>query len=129
MAQLAPGVHSFQAPQRFLGLELGTRMTVIQTQQGLWLHSPIAMDPSELSDLGELRWVMAPNLFHHLYVGPWIDQGLDAFAAPGLDAKRPDLRFAGILSHDGFTLIAFDPGTRIKEDQFLFGFEIDLAFV
>ncbi|MFK7926993.1 MAG: hypothetical protein AB8H79_02300 [Myxococcota bacterium] len=38
---------------------------------------------------------------HHLYMGPWIDAGAEAWGAPGLAAKRPDLAFAGVL--DGTT--------------------------
>ncbi len=39
----------------------------------------------------------APNKLHHLHAGPWIDAGLEAWAAPGLPEKRPDLSFTGVL--------------------------------
>jgi hypothetical protein len=95
---IADGVHVAEASQRFLGLEIGARMTVLELDGGLLLHSPIATDAVSLSDLGTPRWVLAPNLFHHLYVGPWVDQGLEAWAAPGLEAKRSDLTFKGTLA-------------------------------
>jgi hypothetical protein len=95
---LADGIHVHDAPQRFLGLELGTRMTVLETDDGLLVHSPIAVDPSVVAHLGTPRWVVAPNKFHHLHVGPWIEAGLEGWAAPGLPEKRPDLAFAGVLS-------------------------------
>ncbi|MED5373730.1 MAG: hypothetical protein VX899_22115 [Myxococcota bacterium] len=101
MTPLAPGLFTVQAPQRFLGLEMGARMTVIQTSQGLWVHSPIACDPASLGELGEPRWVVAPNLFHHLHIGPWIERGGEGWCCPGLQAKRPDLRFAGTLQQTG----------------------------
>lgn len=95
--EIADGVHVADAAQRFLGLELGARMTVIELAGGLLVHSPIAMDPAALFDRGSPRWVLAPNLFHHLYLGPWVEAGLEAWGAPGLAAKRSDLTFAGTL--------------------------------
>ncbi len=97
LRRLASGVHVTEAPLRFLGLELGTRMTVLDGGSGLLVHSPIAVDPSVVEALGEPRWVLAPNLFHHLYIGPWADAGLQAWGAPGLPAKRDDIRFEGVI--------------------------------
>ncbi len=94
---LAPGVHVADAPQRFLGLELGARMTVLDTGDGLLVHSPIAAPPELVEPLGEPRWVLAPNLFHHLHVGPWANAGLEAWGAPGLPEKRGDVPFQGIV--------------------------------
>lgn len=97
MRLLCPGVHVLERPQRFLGLEVGTRMTVLQLEGGLLVHSPVDVDPAVVAPLGEPRWVLAPNRFHHLYVGRWIDAGLEAWAAPGLPEKRPDVAFAGVV--------------------------------
>ena len=94
---LAPGVHVLEAPQRFLGLEVGARMTVLELDGGLLVHSPLAIDPAAITHLGAPRWVLAPNLLHHLYVGPWAAAGLEAWAAPGLPEKRPDVRFHGVI--------------------------------
>jgi hypothetical protein len=93
----APGVHTFETPQRFLGLEVGARMTVLETDGGLVVHSPVAVDPSVIAALGTPRWVVSPNKLHHLHAGPWLAAGLEGWAAPGLPEKRPDLRFAGVL--------------------------------
>lgn len=92
---IAPGVHVAEAPQRFLGMALGARMTVLETRDGLLVHSPIAVSPEVVTTVGTPRWVLAPNLFHHLYVGPWVDEGLEGWAAPGLASKRTDVPFAG----------------------------------
>jgi hypothetical protein len=97
MRELAAGVHVLERPQRFFGLEVGTRMTVLALSGGLLVHSPVELDPSSLSPLGQPRWVLAPNLLHHLYVGPWMEAGLEGWAAPGLPEKRPELRFAGVI--------------------------------
>ena len=95
---VAPGVYAAEAPQKFYGLEVGARMTVLELAGGLLVHSPLALDPGSVAHLGEPRWVVAPNLFHHLHAGPWIEAGVEAWAAPGLPAKRPDLAFAGTLA-------------------------------
>ena len=90
-------LHTFEAPQRFLGLELGARMTVIEIAGDLLLHSPIAVDPVQLTALGTPRWLLAPNRLHHLHAGPWLARGLEGWAAPGLPEKRPDLSFAHVV--------------------------------
>jgi len=98
---VTPGVHALEARQRFMGIEVGTRMTVLELDGGLLVHSPVAVDPAIVAPLGEPRWVLAPNLLHHLYVGPWAEAGLEPWAAPGLVEKRPDLAFAGTANAEG----------------------------
>ncbi|MDD9947536.1 MAG: hypothetical protein OXU20_41230 [Myxococcales bacterium] len=97
---LAPGVHVAEATQRFSGLSVGARMTVLELTGGLLVHSPVAIDPAALGHLGAARWVLAPNLLHHLHVGTWVAAGLEAWAAPGLPDKRPDIRFHGVVETD-----------------------------
>ncbi len=101
MQKLADGVHIVDAPQRFLGTEVGARMTVLETDEGLLVHSPVDVDPGTVSTAGSPRWVVAPNKLHHLYVGPWLEADIEGWAAPGLPEKRRDLAFAGVL--DGET--------------------------
>ncbi len=98
LREVCSGVHVAEAPQRFYGLEVGARMTVLSLEGGLLVHSPLAMDPGAIAHLGTPRWVLSPNLLHHLYVGPWIDAGLEGWAAPGLSEKRPDVTFHGVVS-------------------------------
>lgn len=101
MRALAPGVHVLERPQRFLGLEIGARMTVLELEGGLLVHSPVDVDPEVVACLGKPRWVLAPNKLHHLYVGRWIEAGIEAWAAPGLPEKRRDLRFSGVIESAG----------------------------
>jgi hypothetical protein len=88
---------------RFFGFETGSRMTVVRLPGGgLFVHSPVALDPDtrrEVDALGEVQAVVAPSLFHHLYVGAWMDAYPKAVFAgcQGLDWKRPDLAFTCIL--------------------------------
>jgi hypothetical protein len=90
-------------PQRFYGLEVGTRMTVIRLRGGrLLLHSPVALDAglrAELDDLGRVSFVVAPNRVHHLYAGEALRAYPEArlWVGPGLARKRPDLAFAPVL--------------------------------
>ena len=90
---IAPAVHIHDRPLSFFGMQLGARMTVLTLPDGLLLHSPTDLDPADLAHLGTPRWILAPNKFHHLHAGPWIDRGLQAWCAPGLPTKRPDLSF------------------------------------
>lgn len=93
-----------ERPLRFLGaVELGTRMTVVRLRDGgLLLHSPVALDEPlrvALSRIGTPRHVVAPNRFHHLFVGEYRAAFPEArlYAAPGLPEKRPDLHFDAVL--------------------------------
>jgi hypothetical protein len=103
MRQLASEIWVVDQPLRFLGLEVGARMTVLRLPgRKLLLHSPIAVS-SELvravEALGSVAYLVAPNRFHHLFAGAWqrACPGAALYVAPGLDAKRSDLRIAGVL--------------------------------
>lgn len=106
MRELAPDLWIADAPLRFLGLELGARMTVVRLPGSeLVLHSPIAFGP-ELFDrvrsLGTVKHLIAPNRLHHLFVGDWQRACPDAslHVAPGLETKRTDLAIAGVLGDE-----------------------------
>ncbi len=97
------GLWIADAPQRFLGLQVGSRMTVVRlADDSLLLHSPVAATASlvgQVLALGPVSCLVAPNRFHHLHVQSW-QQACPAartWVAPGLTAKRPDLRIAGVL--------------------------------
>lgn len=90
-------------PQRFFGIEMGTRMTACRLADGgLWIHSPVAPDPAlaaALEALGPVRAVVAPSKLHHLYLPAFAARfpGAPVFGSPGLPAKRRDIAFAGVL--------------------------------
>jgi hypothetical protein len=81
-------------------------MTVIRLTDGsLFLHSPVPLDSglrAELSDLGQVRALVAPSKVHHLFVGEWVSAYPEAklHGAPGLPEKRKDLAFDSILSDE-----------------------------
>jgi len=104
MEEIADGVWIGHQPLQMLGVQLGSRVTVVRLADGgLWVHSPIALTTElqgELGKLGEVRFVVAPNRYHHLHVGEWIRSYPDAklLGAEGLAKKRTDLRFDGELT-------------------------------
>ncbi len=100
LVQLHDDLWVVQRPLGFFGLQIGTRMTVVRFGDELLLHSPVAPDDAllhALADLGRVRWVVGPNRFHHLFLGPWTTRGAEAFGVRCLHAKRPDLTFAGTV--------------------------------
>jgi hypothetical protein len=103
---LAENIWVAERRQRFYGLEVGTRMTVIRLTDGsLLLHSPIRLRDEvcrELDALGRVRFAVAPNRVHHLYAGKVAETYPEArlWIAPGLERKRPDLVYVAILGDE-----------------------------
>ena len=83
---LAPDLWVTERPLRFLGIKMETRMTVARLPGGaLWIHSPVPLAPElrkELDALGSVRFVVAPNRFHHLSVGDYATAGSDVSTVP-----------------------------------------------
>lgn len=106
LRQLAENLWVAERPQRFYGLEVGTRMNVVRLADGsLLLHAPVSLDPalrSALDAIGRVRYVVAPNRVHHLYAGKVTESYPEArlWVAPGLERKRPDLVYVDILGDD-----------------------------
>lgn len=103
LRQLAENLWVAERPQTFYGLPVGTRMTVMRLHgERLLLHSPVALDAElrrQLDALGRVSYAVAPNRVHHLYAGRVAEHypGARLWVAPGLDRKRPDLVFEGVL--------------------------------
>lgn len=93
-------------PLKFLGLHLGTRMTVVRLDDGgLFVHSPIVPDEairSALDELGPVRHIVAPNLYHHLFAGHLKRAYPNAklWGVKGLAKKRKDLAFDAELADE-----------------------------
>lgn len=93
-----------EEPLRFLGFEIGRTMTVIELSSGgLFVQSPAELTPElrrSLDDLGDVRFVVPASKLHgHLYMEQYREAypNAELLAAPGLPARRPDLRFDGLL--------------------------------
>lgn len=97
LQKIAP--HIWHTQHNFVanGIRISSRMTVVRLQDGsLWLHSPVPISSElkvELTALGEVKSVVAPNKMHHLFAAHCMAAFPQAslFGAPGLQAKRPDL--------------------------------------
>ena len=95
-----------EQPLRFLGLEVGTRMTVVKlSDNSLVLISPIKIDSEieqQLNTLGIVRYLISPNLFHYLYLArcQQIYPQAQTIAPPGLAAKQPNLKIDRVFTRD-----------------------------
>ena len=67
-----PDLWTVDHDQRVAGLRLGTRMSIVRLSDGrLWLHSAVPLDEptaAAIDALGDVAWIVAPNLFHHLHL-------------------------------------------------------------
>ncbi|MXV64232.1 DUF4336 domain-containing protein [Natronorubrum sp. JWXQ-INN-674] len=95
---------TYEESLRFLGVELGRIMSVMKLSSGgLFVQSPAELTPelkTALEELGEVRFVAPASKLHgHLYMEQYRAAYPDAtlLAAPGLPARRPDLRFDHVL--------------------------------
>jgi hypothetical protein len=103
LAPLAPHLWELNAPLSILGMALGHRMTVVRLPDGgLWLHSPVehsAVLAAQLSSLGPVRHIVAPNAVHDTYLEAWFAAFPAArfHSARGFAKYRPDLKFTDTL--------------------------------
>jgi len=105
LISLAEDLWAAEHPLRLPGgFRLNTRMTVARLpDETLWVHSPIPMDDAlaaALTKLGRVSFLVAPNLYHNLFVGPASARFPDArvFAPPGFQKKYPKVRVDETLS-------------------------------
>lgn len=106
---------------KLAGVPFGTRMTVIRLQDGrLIIHSPVAIDDAEASELealGEVSWIVAPNLFHHLFIEAFRARFPEAalVAPEDLKKKQPGAKIDHVLSED-FAVTWGDEIAAVKID-------------
>lgn len=130
LSEIAPDLWIAEQPLRYLGFEVGRRMAVIRLagDGGLLIHSPASLSTelrAALDRLGEVRFVVPASELHgHLYMEQYRDAypHVKLFAAPGLDRKRKDLHFDGLLSgvpepewRDDVAQVAFEGWRRLHE--------------
>ena len=96
-----------EQPLKYFGLEVGTRMTVIRFNPNkLMVISPIHVGETivhQLNQLGEVAYIVAPNLYHHLFVARFkqIYSDAELCATSGLKQKIPDLPIDKIFNSEG----------------------------
>ena len=99
LEERGPGIWTCSAPLSLAGAQIGTRMTVVRlADEGLALIAPVEIDDelaAELAAIGQVRALIAPNLFHHFYFLAAAQRYPDAasFLAKGVETKmgtRPE---------------------------------------
>lgn len=106
-------------PIRFGGMDISARMAIVRLDDGrLLIHSPCEIDAElkgEIEALGPVAFIIAPGTLHHLHVGSCQQAFPEAAThiCPGIEKKRPDLAFDGLLGD------APDPGWAAEFDQVL----------
>ena len=109
-----------------LGCRGSLRMTILKTQSGLLLYSPVALDAELIASiraLGTVTDIVAPNKMHHMYLRPcvatfpeancWVSEGLleKIGSVDGAQIITPDVVFGNDNDIKKFTLT----GHRIQE--------------
>jgi hypothetical protein len=95
LRQLAPGLHVCEG--RFGKSPMGRRMSVVVTEDGLFVHAPMRLRDdvqAELEALGPVRWILPPNRMH-ASEAPWY-----ARRYPGARVLVPAIEREG-LAADG----------------------------
>ena len=102
---------------KYLGLDVGTRMTLICLVTGeLIVISPVQVDSdtiNQLNAIGDVSYIIAPNLYHYLFVSNFkaIYPKAKLWVAPGLESKKSDLPIDKVIS--------VDQGSILNEVEYL----------
>jgi len=122
--EFADNVWVKRVPLNFYGMQMGARMTVIRLSDaaggGLFVHSPITLTPelkSQVEALGAVRFLIAPNRLHHLFISDWVTAYPDAerWCVKNLVKKRPDIDWTGVLD-DAYPSNGASPATAWGAD-------------
>jgi hypothetical protein len=131
LTTFSEGVWYACGPVSPLGLRLTATMTVLRLGDGtLLVHSPLPLTAerrAEVSALGRVAHLYAPNTFHHQWLGEWIAAFPTArvHAPEELATKRPDLRIdrfhdqAGPAGFDGIDEVPIR-GFRLRETVLIY---------
>jgi len=105
LRRLADDLWLAEQPQTYVGLSIGTRMTVIRLENSnrLVILSPIQPTPEleiELAAIGVVTDIVAPNAFHHLYLQAFQQRFPQAISwgPPFLRQKCPHLQLDRLLN-------------------------------
>ena len=92
---IGEGILECEQPLRVAGFELNHRMTVMVSPAGeVMVHSPVALRgelKSEVSRLGQVKWIVAPSRMHDLFLKEWVEAFPEA-----LLLHSPDMKIRGI---------------------------------
>jgi hypothetical protein len=104
LQELGGGIWSVAGSAKLApGFSLPVRATIVKLQNGgLLIHNPVAFSPetaAAISRLGEVAVILAPNLFHNLFVKRAAALFPDAqIVGPrGIDKKLPGVNFSEFI--------------------------------
>jgi len=103
---LAPDLWVVDHPFKIGPVAVGTRTTIVRLGDGrLWVHSPGPLNEALVDDvrgLGTVGCLVAPNLYHHMFLGDWLEAFPEAriHAVAGLEKKQPGLRIDEVLGDE-----------------------------
>ncbi|MEO0768202.1 MAG: DUF4336 domain-containing protein [Cyanobacteria bacterium J06649_4] len=106
LESVAPDLWTASQPFKYLGLNVGTRMTVVRlNDQKLTVISPIEPTETlqnELSQLGTVAHIIAPNLYHYLYAESFkrCYPTATLWATHGLKEKKPQVPIDRVIQPD-----------------------------
>lgn len=93
-----------EQPFKYWGLDVGTRMTVVRLLTGeLVVISPISIyenTVSQLNEIGRVGYIIAPNLYHHLFLMEFqkIYARAQIWVPLGFDLKLPNIAVDKVIS-------------------------------
>lgn len=95
-------IFTFDTVLKTPGLDLPVRSTLVRDQNRSVLISPIRFSDqqvAEIKNLGPVTDIVAPCLYHHLFVKKALKLFPTArvWGAPGFDKKRPDIPWTGFI--------------------------------
>lgn len=92
---VTPNITTLSTPFLRVGLiKIGGRGTLVKLQSGsVAVFSPVALTPevkSKVSSLGTLKYIVAPDFEHHIFVTPWAQEypQAEVIGMEGLPEKR-----------------------------------------
>lgn len=92
LTRITAGLWSLESTFVVWGCRGSARMVVVETASGLVLYSPVRLAPEnidELKSIGPVATIVAPNLFHHMFLRPCqaAFPAANVLVARGLEAK------------------------------------------
>jgi hypothetical protein len=75
LERIVDDVWAYGSPVRFYGIPLRARTTIVRLASGgLFVHSPGELNDNvraAIEPLGDVRALIAPNTFHHVFLNAW----------------------------------------------------------
>jgi hypothetical protein len=102
------GVHVAQAPLILGGIPIGVTMAVLPLEDGVLLWSPVEISDAlfeAVTAIGPVRYIVAPNPSHHLYLEPWARRcpGAELVGPAELHERYPSLAWRVAFDRDTWT--------------------------